>query len=190
MCYSTCFASKPYYHCRKCGLCSIFVAQMSWEINNSNTIQSITLYFSCTPKVAWLHYLMPSISLYCYRFKIRFETPILRGNDKNATAREKHVGSNVAKVITCFLNFFLFLIYQYMDGVWLCLPWYCGWTNELVCSLFWILWIWTTRFSSMLVFCTLKAGFGIFQYCTDMWSSNTTLLLVFYKVIQLCINKL
>ncbi|CAD6261544.1 unnamed protein product [Miscanthus lutarioriparius] len=31
------------------------------------------------------------------QFKIRFETPILRGNDKNATAREKHVGSNVAK---------------------------------------------------------------------------------------------
>jgi len=123
MCYSTCFASKPYYHCRKCGLCSIFVAQMSWVINNSNTIQSITLYFSCTPKVAWLPYLMPSISLYCYRFKIRFETPILRGNDKNATAREKHVGSNVAKVITYFLNFFLFLMYQYMDGVWLCLPW-------------------------------------------------------------------
>lgn len=31
------------------------------------------------------------------QFKIRYETAILRGNDKNATAREKHVGSNVAK---------------------------------------------------------------------------------------------
>ncbi|CAO2044362.1 unnamed protein product [Urochloa humidicola] len=31
------------------------------------------------------------------QFKTRYEMPILRGNDKNATAREKHVGSNVAK---------------------------------------------------------------------------------------------
>ncbi|WVZ56853.1 hypothetical protein U9M48_007325 [Paspalum notatum var. saurae] len=30
-------------------------------------------------------------------FKTRYEMAILRGNDKNATAREKHVGSNVAK---------------------------------------------------------------------------------------------
>lgn len=30
-------------------------------------------------------------------FKTKFEKAILRGNDKNATAREKHVGSNVAK---------------------------------------------------------------------------------------------
>ncbi|OEL31638.1 Protein CHROMATIN REMODELING 24, partial [Dichanthelium oligosanthes] len=31
------------------------------------------------------------------QFKTRYEMAILRGNDKNATAREKHVGSNVAK---------------------------------------------------------------------------------------------
>uniref|UniRef100_A0A0D9WBL7 Protein CHROMATIN REMODELING 24 n=1 Tax=Leersia perrieri TaxID=77586 RepID=A0A0D9WBL7_9ORYZ len=30
-------------------------------------------------------------------FKARYELPILRGNDKNATNREKHIGSNVAK---------------------------------------------------------------------------------------------
>ncbi|KAJ1273630.1 hypothetical protein BS78_06G296900 [Paspalum vaginatum] len=30
-------------------------------------------------------------------FKTKYEMAILRGNDKNATAREKHVGSNVAK---------------------------------------------------------------------------------------------
>ncbi|XP_039138564.1 protein CHROMATIN REMODELING 24 [Dioscorea cayenensis subsp. rotundata] len=30
-------------------------------------------------------------------FKIRYELPILRGNDKNASDREKHVGSTVAK---------------------------------------------------------------------------------------------
>lgn len=42
--YMFCMHCKPYYHCRKCGLCSISVAQMSWVINNSNTIQSITLF--------------------------------------------------------------------------------------------------------------------------------------------------
>ncbi|RLM65401.1 protein CHROMATIN REMODELING 24 [Panicum miliaceum] len=31
------------------------------------------------------------------QFKTRYEMAILRGNDKNATTREKHVGSNVAK---------------------------------------------------------------------------------------------
>ncbi|TVU16734.1 hypothetical protein EJB05_40311 [Eragrostis curvula] len=31
------------------------------------------------------------------QFKTRYEMAILRGNDKNATAREKHIGSNVAK---------------------------------------------------------------------------------------------
>ncbi|KAG2570023.1 hypothetical protein PVAP13_7NG414300 [Panicum virgatum] len=31
------------------------------------------------------------------QFKTRFEMAILRGNDKNATTREKHIGSNVAK---------------------------------------------------------------------------------------------
>ncbi|XP_022680894.1 protein CHROMATIN REMODELING 24 isoform X2 [Setaria italica] len=31
------------------------------------------------------------------QFKTRYESAILRGNDKSATAREKHVGSNVAK---------------------------------------------------------------------------------------------
>ncbi|CAN6241018.1 unnamed protein product [Urochloa humidicola] len=31
------------------------------------------------------------------QFKTRYEKAILRGNDKNATAREKHIGSNVAK---------------------------------------------------------------------------------------------
>ncbi|RWW79550.1 hypothetical protein BHE74_00012160 [Ensete ventricosum] len=30
-------------------------------------------------------------------FKIRYENPILRGNDKNASDREKHIGSTVAK---------------------------------------------------------------------------------------------
>ncbi|ONM15769.1 Protein CHROMATIN REMODELING 24 [Zea mays] len=50
--YMFCMHCKPYYHCRKCGLCSISVAQMSWVINSSNTIQSITLYFLCTLKVA------------------------------------------------------------------------------------------------------------------------------------------
>ncbi|KAL6651710.1 hypothetical protein ACP70R_010635 [Stipagrostis hirtigluma subsp. patula] len=31
------------------------------------------------------------------QFKTKYELAILRGNDKNATAREKHIGSNVAK---------------------------------------------------------------------------------------------
>jgi hypothetical protein len=38
---------------------------------------------------------------------------ILRGNDKNATTREKHVGSNVAKVVTSILNFFCYNILIY-----------------------------------------------------------------------------
>jgi len=31
---------------------------------------------------------------------------ILGGNDKNATAQEKHVGSKVAEVVTSIFNFF------------------------------------------------------------------------------------
>jgi hypothetical protein len=169
MCYSTCFASKPYYHCRKCGLCSISVAQMSWVINNSNTIQSITLYFSCTPKVAWLHYLMPSISLYYYRFKIRFETPILRGNDKNATAREKHVGSNVAKVITYFLNFFFpnLPIYGRCMTLSSLILWLDKWTCLLIVLDFMDVDNKVFIYAGVL-YCK-SLGFGIFQYCTDMW---------------------
>ena len=33
------------------------------------------------------------------RFKVKYESPILRGNDKNASDREKHISSRVAKVM-------------------------------------------------------------------------------------------
>lgn len=33
------------------------------------------------------------------RFKLEYEGPILCGNEKSATDREKHIGSTVAKVI-------------------------------------------------------------------------------------------
>lgn len=36
------------------------------------------------------------------RFKDKYETPILRGNDKNASDREKRTGSSIAKVIIFF----------------------------------------------------------------------------------------
>ena len=36
------------------------------------------------------------------RFKVKYESPILRGNDKNASDREKHIGSRVAKVILSY----------------------------------------------------------------------------------------
>jgi hypothetical protein len=41
-----------------------------------------------------------AISLFCIisRFKDRYEKKILRGNEKNASDREKYVGSTVAKV--------------------------------------------------------------------------------------------
>jgi hypothetical protein len=61
---------------------------------------------------------------------MRYESAILRGNDKNATAREKHVGSNVAKVATFILNFFCLynlLIYGWIhcnSGFWF--PCYCA----------------------------------------------------------------
>lgn len=42
------------------------------------------------------------------RFKERFENAMLRGNEKNATEREKRIGSEVAKVITLLLFFFSF----------------------------------------------------------------------------------
>ncbi|RVW29520.1 Protein chromatin remodeling 24 [Vitis vinifera] len=32
-------------------------------------------------------------------FKVKYESPILRGNDKNASDREKHISSRVAKVM-------------------------------------------------------------------------------------------
>lgn len=37
--------------------------------------------------------------LFCYRFKEKYENAILRGNEKNASDRDKRVGSAVAKVI-------------------------------------------------------------------------------------------
>lgn len=37
-------------------------------------------------------------AVYFFRFKIKYENAILRGNDKNASHREKHIGSMVAKV--------------------------------------------------------------------------------------------
>jgi len=33
-----------WFYCRKCGLCSISAARMSWVINNSNFVHSIILY--------------------------------------------------------------------------------------------------------------------------------------------------
>ena len=36
------------------------------------------------------------------RFKERYEHAILRGNDKNASEREKSIGSRVAKVLFLF----------------------------------------------------------------------------------------
>lgn len=44
------------------------------------------------------------------RFKERFEDAMLRGNEKNATEREKRIGSEVAKVITLLLFFSRFQI--------------------------------------------------------------------------------
>lgn len=45
-----------------------------------------------------------SLSIRCkicciFRFRERYEQPILRGNDKKASQRDKHVGSVVAKVM-------------------------------------------------------------------------------------------
>ena len=36
------------------------------------------------------------------RFRERYENAINRGNEKDATNREKHIGSEVAKVIAFF----------------------------------------------------------------------------------------
>jgi hypothetical protein len=52
-----------WFYCRKCGLCSISAARMSWVINNSNFIHSITLYCSCILKFGWIHNLVSFISL-------------------------------------------------------------------------------------------------------------------------------
>jgi hypothetical protein len=62
---------------------------------------------------------------------------ILRGNDKNATAREKHIGSNVAKVQTSFP---LLVFYLDMDVL---VSWFpivrVGQTiNFSIPSVFWI----------------------------------------------------
>lgn len=37
--------------------------------------------------------------LFCFRFKEKYENAILRGNEKNASDRDKRIGSAVAKVI-------------------------------------------------------------------------------------------
>jgi len=40
---------------------------------------------------------------YSYSFKEKYENPILRGNEKKASDREKRIGSAVAKVLNSFL---------------------------------------------------------------------------------------
>lgn len=48
------------------------------------------------------------------RFKERFEDAILRGNDKNATEREKRIGSEIAKVMILYVWHWTSYIYFYL----------------------------------------------------------------------------
>lgn len=148
-------ASKPDYSCRKCGLYSISVAQKSWVTRKSNSlIPIIFLHFRCC---LILQNLVLFISQDYDRFKMRYEMPILRGNDKNATNREKHVGSNVAKVFI-----FLWVCVQIGDG-WYVSPvscCYCGQITSVFPHCFGYLLIWGSRCSSMLIFCIVK-GYSV-----------------------------
>lgn len=69
-------------------------------IRSSNTLMPVVfLHCHCC---FILHNLVLFISLVFGRFKARYEHAIIQGNDKNATNRQKHIGSNVAKVLILF----------------------------------------------------------------------------------------
>ncbi|GJN01216.1 hypothetical protein PR202_ga18463 [Eleusine coracana subsp. coracana] len=51
------------------------------------------------------------------QFKTRYEMAILRGNDKSATAREKHIGSNVATILKKICDHPLLLTKKAAEGV-------------------------------------------------------------------------
>lgn len=79
---------------RSCGPYSTSVALSYWVISNGNNIFHALVAFSYV-----------SASVFCmklrnfFRFKEKFESLILRGNEKNASDREKRIGSTVAKVM-------------------------------------------------------------------------------------------
>lgn len=59
------------------------------------------------------HFFFPWLSFkYSYSFKEKYEYPILRGNEKKASDREKRIGSAVAKVLYSFLA--VCLVYFYV----------------------------------------------------------------------------
>jgi hypothetical protein len=109
---------------------------------------------------------------------MRYESAILRGNDKNATAREKHVGSNVAKVATFILNFFCLynlLIYGWIhcnSGFWF--PCYCALCKKIAYT--------GGEFS--------QARIWLVFLLTESVGLKQNFIVDFDKVAQLDINKL
>lgn len=68
---------------------------------NSNNLQS----YAINKRAILICYFL---IIYCLlRFKDRYEKKILRGNEKNASDREKYVGSTVAKVSVILAMFSL-----------------------------------------------------------------------------------
>ncbi|RLN18052.1 protein CHROMATIN REMODELING 24 [Panicum miliaceum] len=74
-------------------------AQSLFEIHCSHRIVISGTPIQNNLKEMWalFNFCCPDVLGDKQQFKTRYEMAILRGNDKNATTREKHVGSNVAK---------------------------------------------------------------------------------------------
>lgn len=73
-----------------------FVAPNCWVTRIGNFIYyylSLSFYFATLCSLR-----DKSVEMFP-RFKVKYESPILRGNEKNASDREKHIGSRVAKVM-------------------------------------------------------------------------------------------
>lgn len=79
---------------RSCGPYSTSVALSYWVISNGNNNFHALVAFSYVSASVFFMKLQ-NFS----RFKEKFESLILRGNEKNASDREKHIGSTVAKVM-------------------------------------------------------------------------------------------
>lgn len=123
-------------------------------IRKSNSFTPIIfLHYRCC---FILHNVVSFIYLDYDRFKMRYELAILRGNDKNATNREKHVGSNVAKVLIFILGL-------------------CSSKRWMVCESCFLLLLWPDNFSAsslFWVFINLENRMFIYVgilYCERLW---------------------